>query len=73
MQTVNRRGKDTIKTEEVRTPRRGSQNESINQLKESSSSPTKRAKAGVFDGEPIDWYLGDSDMSKTRQTLVCLF
>jgi hypothetical protein len=73
VQTVNRRGKDTIETEEVTTPRRGSQNGSKNQLKESSSSPTKRAKAEVFDGEPIDWYLGDSDMSKKRQTLVCLF
>jgi len=73
VQTVNRRGKDTIKTEEVKTPRRGSQNGSTNQLKQSSSSPTKRSKAEDFDGEPIDWYLGDSDVSKKRQTLVCHF
>jgi hypothetical protein len=73
VQTVTRRGTDSLKTEEVKTPRHGSQNAPSSQVKQASSSPSKRAKMEVVDGEPIPWDLGDSDMSRKRQTLVFLF
>ena len=69
VQTVSRRGRDTIKAEEVKTPGSGSQKAATSRL---SRSPSKRNKIEVFDEEPIPWLLGDSDTSKKRQTLVYL-
>lgn len=73
VKTVNRRGTDTIKTEEIKTPRRGSQKESTSQLGGPSSSPKKRAKVEVFDEDPIPWHLEDDDVYNKRQTLVFIF
>lgn len=73
VQTVSRRGRDVIKTEEVKTPRHCSQKGSTSQLGGPSSSPTKRTKVEGFDEEPIPWHLDDSDISKKRQTMVFLF
>ena len=76
VQTVSRSGFDTIKTEEVQTPRRSLKNgQSTSQPQQSSSSPTKRPKLGHFDEEPIPWNLEDAEGSGKRQTLVfvCFF
>jgi hypothetical protein len=69
VQTVSRRGRDTIKAEEVKTPAGGSQKAGTSRP---SHSPSKRNKMEVFDEEPVPWLLGDSDISKKRQTLVYL-
>jgi hypothetical protein len=71
VQTVSRSGFDTIKTEEVQTPRRGLKNgQSTSQPQQSSSSPTKRPKLGHFDEGPIPWNLEEDETSGKRQTLV---
>jgi hypothetical protein len=71
VQTINRRGRDTIKTEEVKTPQHGSQKASSKSLH--TSSPIKRPKMETFDSNPIPCDLGGPDMSTKRQTLVFLF
>lgn len=64
--TINRRGADTIKAEEVKTPSRKAPSH--------SSSSIKRSKMGTFfDSEPIPCDLEGHDMPKKRQTLVSLF
>jgi hypothetical protein len=72
-QHVNRHGSETLRAEEVKTPRRSSQPASTSQLNRSSASPNKRPKQVDFDGQPIPCYLEDADRSKKRQTLVFLF
>jgi hypothetical protein len=68
--TINRRGADTIKAEEVKTPSRKAP--STSQHNHSSSS-IKRPKMGTFfDLEPIPCDLDGPDMPKKRQTLVFL-
>src|SRR6266446_5289925 len=58
VQTVTRKGNDIIKTEEVKTPRRGSKyGPSTSQTHQLSSSPMKRAKLEIYDEEPIPWNL----------------
>lgn len=71
VETVNRRGADTLKTEEVKTPRRGSGKSAIASGSRHSSSPTKRRKLEAVDEEPIPFYVEGSDALKKRQTLVC--
>lgn len=65
--SVTRRGKDIIKTEEVKTPTKNKTT-----AKKHLSSPSKRAKLEAFDAEPIPFCLdeGESSTSRTRQTLV---
>jgi len=68
--TVSRKGYDTIKTEEVKTPRRGSKNgASSSHTKNASSSPAKRRKLESVDEEHVPLNL-DSPASGKRQTLV---
>lgn len=66
VQTIGRRGNDTIKTEEVKTPQHGSRSQH-------TSSPMKRPKMENFDSEPIPFDFGGPDMSNKRHTLVCIF
>lgn len=71
VQSVSRRGHDTLKVEEVKTPRRRDQKASSSTLRTHSSSPAKRAKLEDFDGEPIPFHLEGPDVSPKRRTLVC--
>jgi hypothetical protein len=74
VQTVSRKGFDTIKTEEVKTPRRGTKNgPSTSHPNHPSSSPTKRPKLEPFDKEPIPWSMEGPDASGKRQTLVFVY
>jgi hypothetical protein len=70
VQTIGRRGADTIKTEEVKTPQHVSRKASSNSLH--TSSPIKRRKMEAFDSEPIPCDLGGLDKFTKRQTLVFL-
>jgi hypothetical protein len=73
VQTVSRKGKNIIKTEEVKTSKHQLGTPSKSQ--QISSSPFKRQKTSDFDEEPIpfDLDVGDSqDSQKKRQTLVFL-
>jgi hypothetical protein len=67
--TINRRGADTIKTEEVKTPQREAPSTSQHGR---SSSPIKRLKLDTSDIGSIPFVLESPDISKKRQTLVCL-
>jgi hypothetical protein len=68
--SINRRGDDTIKTEEVKTPKKEAPSTS---QRSHSSSPIKRLRLEVFDNEPVPFVLEGPDMSEKRQTLVFLF
>lgn len=68
--TVSRKGYDTTRTEEVKTPRRETKNgSSTSQLNYGSSSPNKRRKLEQMDEEPIPLNL-EGPASRKRQTLV---
>ena len=73
VQTISRHGIDTIKVEEVKTPKHGSQKASSTSQLSHSSSPTKRPKIETFDSGPILFNLEGLDISKKRQTLVFFF
>jgi hypothetical protein len=73
VQTVNRRGTNVIKTEEVKIPHGGSQNTPSTSHRINSTSPTKHRKMVAFDHEPIPCDLEPNDFLKKRQTLVFLF
>ena len=68
--SISRNGADTLKTEEVKTPRHGSRNEAFTSRHSSYSSPNKRPRMETFEGEPIPWDLEEKDLPKKRQTLV---
>lgn len=69
MHSINRKGADTIKTEEVKTPKKNSASS-----RNSSSSPVKRQRLDSFlVDEPIPMDLNDLDISKKRHTLVSSF
>ena len=71
VQTVTRKGNDIIKTEEVKTPRRGPKNgPSTSQTHQLSSSPMKRAKLEIYDEEPIPWNIEGAEAFGKRKTLV---
>jgi hypothetical protein len=71
VQTVSRKGYDTIKTEEVKTPRRDAKNGlSTSQPQQPSRSPSKRLKLDPFDAEPIPLNMEGPGTSGKRQTLV---
>lgn len=69
--TVNRRGGDTLKTEEVKTPRH-SQQKTPSKSQAGTSSPAKRLRTEDFDVDPIPFNIGDDGISNKRQTLVFL-
>ena len=69
--SVNRRGAHTIRTEEVKTPKREGRSISTSQHS-CSSSPIKRLKLDASDNEPMPLVLEGPDTSKKRQTLVFL-
>jgi len=71
VQTVTRKGKDILKTEELSTPRSGPKNgPSTSETHLPSSSPNKRPKLDPFYEEPIPWNLDGTEASGKRQTLV---
>jgi hypothetical protein len=69
VQTVSRKGLDTIRTEEVKTPRRGAKNGlSTSHLNETLSSPIKRQKLEPFDDGPILWDIeGPNDIESVKR------
>ena len=74
VQTVSRKGIDTTKTEEVKTPKRGPKNlPSASQPHQPSFSPTKRPKLETFDSESIPFNIESLGPSGKRQTLVFVF
>jgi hypothetical protein len=71
VQTVSRKGYDAVKTEEIKTPNRGTSNgTSSRNTNNSSSSPTKRPRLETVDIEPIMFDLEGPSISEKRQTLV---
>src|ERR1700732_3784470 len=67
--SINRRGQDTLKAEEVLTPSK----KAPPSIKGTSSSPpTKRQKVEALDWEGIECNLEEPDVSQKRQTLVRL-
>ena len=71
MKTVNRKGRDTIKTEEVETPRRAPKNgPSTSEPHQTSSSPTKRPKLDPLNDEHILFNMDGVDASGKKKTLV---
>lgn len=76
VQSVSRRGADTLKAEEVTTPRRETGKAPKSSHPNQTSSPRKRLKLSGFDGEPIpchfeDHFEGHDDHDR-RSTLVFL-
>jgi hypothetical protein len=69
VQSISRRGADLLKAEEVQTPKKKAQ--SINQFPCSSAS-IKRPRLESFAMEPIPFDVEGHDVSKKRQTLVCI-
>jgi hypothetical protein len=68
--TVDRRGRDTIKTEEVKTPR-GDRQPSPSKIRgNKSQSPSKRHKVDGYDEDPISFNGEEAGASTKRQTLV---
>ena len=69
-------GADTLKAEEVKTPRRETGKASTSSHPNQTSSPRKRLKLSGFDGEPIPCHLEDHleghDDHDRRPTLVFL-
>jgi hypothetical protein len=70
VQTVTRKGKDIIKTEEVPTRHILKKGSSTSERHQSSSSPTKRPKVDFHDEEALPLNLEGPDASGKRQTLV---
>ena len=73
VQTINHCGSDTLKTEEVKTPRCGQQTTMLTSKQDHSSSPFKHPKLQDFNVDPITFNMEGIDVSKKRQTLVFLF
>ena len=72
VQTVSRKGYNTLKTEEVKTLPHPLINEpSTSQHHQPSSSPTKKRKLNHF--ESIPWNMEGPDTSGKRQTLVIVY
>jgi hypothetical protein len=70
--SINRRGADTLTTEEVKTPKHESKKASSSTHHNHSSSPKKRSKLEASDVEAIPFHLEGMDMFNKRQTLVLL-
>ena len=72
VQSINRHGANTIKTEQVKTPRQGSARMPSTSQRSRSSSPIKRPRMETFDLEPIPCNLEGLGVHKKRQTMVFL-
>ena len=72
VQTINCRGSDTLKTEEVKTLRHGQQTTPSTSKQDHSSSPFKHPKLQDFNVDPITFNMEGIDVSKKKQTLVFL-
>jgi hypothetical protein len=72
VESVTRRGRDTLKLEEVMTPRRESKKASSSRQTNESSSPAKRPKLVGFDAEPLQCDFGGPHEDGQRQTLVLI-
>lgn len=72
VQTVTRKGYDTITTEEVKTPRNANNAPSASPARQQSFSPKKRQKLEPFE-VPIPFHLEGPGRSEKRQTLVLFF
>lgn len=70
--SINRRGADTLTTEEVKTPKHDSKKASSSTHQNQSSSPRKRSKLEASDVEAIPFHLEGTDLFNKRQTLVFL-
>ena len=68
--SVNRRGSDVFKLEEIKTPKKKAASTSQCNL---SSSPIKHLKLEAFEAKPSASDLDDAGASKKHQTLVFLF
>ena len=76
VQTVGRKGNDTVKTEEVKMPCHGTKNgPSTSHSNHSLSSPTKRSKMEPVDEEriPILWNMDGPVAFEETYAGVCLF
>ena len=73
VQTINRLGSDTLKTEEVKTPRHGQQKTLLMSKQDHSSSLFKCPRLQDFNVDPITFNQEGIDVSKKRQTLVFFF
>ena len=73
VQTINCRGSDTLKIEEVKTLRCGQQKTPSTNMQDHSSSPFKHPKLQDFNVDPITFNMEGINVSKKRQTLVFLF
>jgi len=73
VETINRRGADTLKTQEVNKRSRDQQGTPSTSQINHSSSPAKRLKLDDIQIDPIDFNMEEPDVSKKRQTMVFLF
>jgi hypothetical protein len=70
VQSVTRRGADTITTEEVKTPRQERQKGPSSSRTKESSSPMKRPKLEGWDAKPVQCDFQGADEDGKRQTMV---
>lgn len=70
--SVTQRGADTLRAEEIKTPRHESQRATSSSRLNQSSSPIKCLKLDGLDAEPIPFDLEGPDDYGKRQTLVSL-
>jgi hypothetical protein len=68
--TVDHRGRDTIKTEEVKTPRGDRQPSPSKNRGKKSQSPSKRHKVDGYDVDTVSFNGEEAGASTKRQTLV---
>ena len=70
VETVSRSGRDTLKAEELKTPRPNIDHSQTANHRNTSSSPSKRRKTEFFDQGQDGCDFEDVDLSNGRQTLV---
>ena len=68
VQTINRRGSDTLKTEEVKTPRCGQQTMPSMSKQDHSSSPFKHPKLQDFNVDSITFNMEGIHIGKLHCT-----
>ena len=70
VQSINRRGVNTIKAEHVKTPQQGSTKMPSASQRNCSSSPIKHPRIEMFDSEPIPCDLEAPAVQKKCQTMA---
>ena len=73
VQTINRHGSDTLKTEEVKTQRCGQQTMLSTRKQDHSSSPFKCPKLQDFNDDPITFNMEGIDVSKRKRLWYFFF